>query len=94
MQSFGQACIFLDSIPNAFNVFFSSHIDKGNSLFRGNISPTIPKSFEKLLSDHPYHAFRLYNFTKVCNFVKFLQPGYKCFWASSSNVSKKSGSFL
>ena len=46
MQSFKQACIFSDSIPNAFNVFFAPYIDKGNSLFRGNISPTIPKSFE------------------------------------------------
>ena len=44
MQSFGQACIFSNFILNAFNVFFASYIDKGNSLFRGNISPTIPKS--------------------------------------------------
>ena len=87
MQSFRQACIFSNSFHNAFNVFFASYIDKGNSLFRGNISPTIPKSLEKLLSDHPYHAFKMYNFTNADNFVKFLQPGYKGFWAFSSNVS-------
>ena len=79
MQSLGQACIFSDSIPNVFNVFLASYIDKGNSLFRGNISPRILKSFEKLLSDHPYRAFRLYNVTNADNFVKFLQPGYKGF---------------
>ena len=76
MQSFKQACIFSNFFHNAFNVFFASYIDKGNSFFRGNISPTIPKIHEKLLSDHPYRAFKM---TNANNFVKFLQPVYKGF---------------
>ena len=87
------ACIFSYSIPKEFNVFFTSYMDKGNSLFKGNISPSICKSSEKLLSDHPKHAFRLYNLIKADNLVKFLQPGYNGFSASCNNLANNSGSF-
>ena len=85
MQSFGHACIFLYSIPNAFNVFLALYMDKGISLFIGSISPNIWSKSEKLLSDHPYRAFTLYNLTNEKSFVNFTQPGYKGFLASSSN---------
>ena len=57
MQSFGHACIFSYSIPNAFKVFFASYMDSGNSLLRGNISSSNPNSSENPLSDHPYRTF-------------------------------------
>ena len=38
MQSFGFACIFFYSIPNAFNVSLASYMDKGILLFTGSIS--------------------------------------------------------
>ena len=91
MQSLGHACIFSYSIPNAFNVFLASYIDNDNSFFRGNISPNNFNSIEKLLSDHPYLAFRLYNLINADNLVKFLQPGYKGLSASSSNLSNNFG---
>ena len=79
MQSLGHACIFLYSMPNAFNVFFASYMNKGNSLFIGNISPSILKNSKKLLSYHPYHAFKLYNLTNVDNFVNFYNRDVKVF---------------
>ena len=88
MQSFGHACIFSNSIPNAFKVFFASYMDSGNLLLRGNISLSNPNSFEKPLLDNPYRAFRLYNLTNADSLVNFLQPGYKGFSASYSNFLK------
>ena len=85
IQSFGHACVFFYFIPNAFNVFLASYMDKGISLFTGSISPNIWSKSEKLLSDHPYCAFTLYNLTNEKSFVNFTQPGYKGFLASSSN---------
>ena len=79
MQSLGHACIFLYSMPNAFNVFFASYMNKGNSLFIGNISPSILKNSKKLLSYRPYHAFKLYNLTNVDNFVNFYNWDIKVF---------------
>ena len=72
-------------------IFFASYIDNGNSLLKGNISPSKLNSSDKLLLDHPYLHFRLYNLTKVDNLVKFLQLGYKGFSASSSNLSNNFG---
>ena len=94
MQSFGHACIFLYSIPNAFNVFFASYMDKGISLLTGSISPNIWSKSEKLLSDHPYRAFTLYNLTNAESFVNFMQPDYKFFSASSSNFLNGIGSVM
>ena len=79
MKSLGQAFIFSYFIHNAFNVFFPSFIDNDNSLFTDDISPRIFKCFEKLLSDHPYRAFKLYSLSNVDNFVNFLQPRNKGF---------------
>ena len=90
----GHACISSYSIPNAFNVFFASYIDKDNSLFRDNISPSICKTFEKLLLDYPWHTFRLYNLTNADNFVKFLQPRYKGFFTYGSNLWNNFGFFF
>ena len=84
MQLFGHACIFLYSIPNAFNVFLASYMDKGISLFTESISSNIWSKFEKLLSDHPYHAFTLYNLINAGSFVNFIL-GHKGFSESSSN---------
>lgn len=74
MQSFGNACIFLYSIPKAFKVFFVfvSYIYNGNSLFKGNISPSDLTNFDRPLIDHLYHVFKLYNLTNAYNLINLL----------------------
>ena len=46
------------------------------------------KNLEKLVLLEPYLTFKLYNLTRADNFVNFLLPGYKGFFAPSNIVSK------
>lgn len=72
--------------------FFASYVDLGNVLFSSNMSIRRLNKPQKLVSDHSYFPFKLYNITNAPNLVYFSEVGYKGFSASSSKDLKALGS--
>lgn len=67
------ACIFFYSKPRKYNIFFVSYL--GNMFCSWSISFNF-KNFAKLLSIHPFRAFKLNNFKVADNHIKLLYLWY------------------
>ena len=77
IQSFRQECILSTSTLRGHNNFLAAYVVFGNSLSSGNISPINSSNEVKILSLHPFLAFKLYNLKIADNFVNFVQPENK-----------------
>jgi hypothetical protein len=64
IQSFGQTRILFASIIKGHNIFFALYVESGISLFSRRISFKSSSNDVKLLSLHPFFAFKLYNLKK------------------------------
>jgi len=80
IQSLGQAYIFSKSILIERMTFMASYVRSKNSLSSGSISFKSLSKAVKLLSLHPFSAFKLHNFNAVDNLVNVVQPSYKGFF--------------